>query len=226
VTGACDLVIKGHSNPVLALEGHTWPVHALAVCGTCGSRLASGSEDRSIKVWAMGGAGPWTYERTLLGHGSGVCSLAEWQGKLLSGSKDGTIRMWDVGTGVLDSTHSSFGEAFSLAVHGDRLFSASTRGTIRVWALGTWVALRTVEGLKQYPRCLALSGSQLVSGSCAYSYSSRGLQPEVRVWNLETLELQYTLPQPAGANVGALLAVAGGVWAGVGNDVVVWGRGA
>jgi hypothetical protein len=43
------------------------------------------------------------------------------------------------------------------------------------------------------------------------------------VWGLATLDLQHTLKQPAGAVISALLAVEGGVWAGVGRDVVVWG---
>ena len=213
VTGACDQV----------LEGHTRVVYALAVCG---SRLASGSCDQSIKVWAMGAAGPWTCERTLLGHTDSVRSLVGWQGKVLSGSQDMSIRVWNAETGVHDATLAGHaGTVYGLLVHGDRLFSASSDGTIRVWALGTWAALRTVEayqqGTGQYPWCLAVSGSQLVSGSNGY-----GAQGEMRVWGLATLDLQHTLQQPAGADVWALLAVEGEVWAGVGSDLVVWGRGA
>ena len=48
----------------------------------------------------------------------------------------------------------------------------------------------------------------------------------VRVWGLETLDLQHALPQPAGDNVCTILAADGEVWAGVGRDVVVLGRGA
>ncbi len=174
----------------------------------------------------MRAAGPWTCERTLLGHTGWVRSLAGWQGKVLSGSHD-SIRVWDVETGVLDATLIGHeGAVFGLAVHGDRLFSASDDGTIRVWALGTWGTLQTVEafgpGIKSYSRCLAVSGSQLVSGSKGFT----SLPQEVQVWGLETLELQHTLPLPTGEDVGALLATKGRVWAGVGNDVVVWGRGA
>ena len=65
-----------------------------------------------------------------------------------------------------------------------------------------------------------VSGLQLVSRSCGY-----GAQREVSVWGLATLDLQHTLPQPDnGAEVMTLLAVEGGVWAGVGRDVVVWGQ--
>ena len=146
---------------------------------------------------------------------------------MLSRSTDNSIRVLDAETGTLDTSligHESV--VLGLAVRGDRLFSASADGTIRVWALGTWAALQTVEasarGTKQYPVCLTVSGSQLVSGSAGYD----SLPQEVRVWGLETLELQHTLPQHAGEDVRALLATKGEVWAGVDNDVVVWGRGA
>lgn len=47
---------------------------------------------------------------------------------------------------------------------------------------------------------------------------------QVRVWDLATLALERTLPQPGGADVRYLLGCPGEVWAGVGEEVVVWGR--
>ncbi len=44
------------------------------------------------------------------------------------------------------------------------------------------------------------------------------------MWDLETLAAEQALEQPGGDEVRALLAVEGEVWAGVGRDVVVWGR--
>jgi hypothetical protein len=217
-TGACEQV----------LDGHTRRVWALAVCG---SRLVSGSEDKYIKVWAMGPGGPRACERTLLGHSDWVRSLAAWRGKVVSGSGDDSIRVWDVGTGALDATLAGHGGGVcALVVHGDRLASASRDGTIRVWEVGTWVALRTVAAYGgdagQYPRCLAVGGGLLFSGSCARA--GGGTRREVRVWRcaagggLEALECERALPQPAGDNVNAVAAVGGEVWAGVGRTVVVW----
>ncbi len=129
-----------------------------------------------------------------------------------------------MGTGAHDATLIGHDDAVvGLVAHRDRLFSASRDGTIRVWTQGTWAPLRTVEvyggetGL--YPSCLVVSGSQLVSGSAS------GLRPEVLVWGLETLELQHRLPQTFGTIVWALSSMESGVWAGVGNDVVVWRSG-
>jgi WD40 repeat protein len=227
VTGKCEQVIDSNSSSV----------YALAVCG---SRLACGSANRSVRVWAMVAGGAWSFEKTLLGHAGPVWSLAIWRGKVLSGSEDMSIRAWDAGSGAHDATLTGHDDAVcGLAVHGDRLFSASGDRTIRVWALGTWVALQTVEAWAcetgRYPRCLAVSGSKLVCGSCSIGSNgvklfngSGGSQGELRVWGLEALELQHTLPQPVslGANIRDLLAMEGGVWAGVGRDVVVWERGA
>ena len=89
--------------------------------------------------------------------------------------------------------------------------------------MGTWAGLRTVEacgqGTWQWPRCLAVSGSKLVSGSIG-----SGSQREVRVWGLEELELQHTLPQPAGSDVRARLVVDGEEGGGVGMEGVKRGR--
>jgi WD40 repeat protein len=213
-TGACDQALRGHAPAA---------VHALAVCGP---RLASGSADNSVKVWAMGADGRYACERTLRGHTGRVRSLAAWQGKVLSGSWDNSIRVWDAGTGAHDATLDGHGSTvYGLAVHGDRLFSASADGRVRVWALGTWAALRTVRvggrGAPQYPRCLAVSGSQLVGGM----HSIIGSQGGLRVWDLETLTVLHKLPQPPGAGVWALLGMEGAVWAGLGGDVAVWRHG-
>ncbi len=87
--------------------------------------------------------------------------------------------------------------------------------------------MRTVEAYGreelQYPRCLAVSGSKLISGS-ADRGDDEEQQFEVRVWDLGTLECEHTLLQPAGAMVCCLTAGCGLVWGGVGKEAVVWGR--
>ena len=209
-TGVRDRVLDGHTDDVLCL----------AVLGT---GLVSGSFDMSVKVWAMGAGASWACERTLVGHAGDVKTLATWQGKVLSGSSDKSVRVWDVETGAHDATLTGHeGSVCGLAVHGDRLFSASRDGTIRVWGLGTWAALRTVQacprGTGEFPWCLAVSGSHLISGSWIHGGQPGGLQ----VWSLETPERLYSLPQSTVVN--ALLAAHGRVWAGVERDVVLYGR--
>jgi hypothetical protein len=210
-TGACDQVLRGHGQNIMALA-------------VCGSRLASGALDGVVTVWVMRNAVPWAHERALLGHSGVVWSLAAWWDRaIVSGSADHSIRVWDAATGALKTILSGHeGAVSALAVHADWLVSASCDGTLRVWALGTWEALRTLaeaHGPGQYPRCLAVSGARLVSGSLAVD-----ARREVRVWKLATLEFEYSLQQPEGASIFALAAEEGCVWGGVGRAVVVWGR--
>ena len=205
--------------------GRTGRVRSLCVVG---SLLASGSDDNSIKVWAMGQGPEWPCERTpLTAHTSWVSSLAGWKGKLISGSGESTIRVWELETGVLDATLTGHrGPVYALLVHWERLFSASRDGSIRAWAVGTWAALASVQAYDveapgQWPRCLAASGSKLISGSGGYR---SGIQCEVRVWDVDSLTCEHTVRQPAGADVWCLAAAGGEVWGGVGAEVVVWGR--
>jgi hypothetical protein len=70
-----------------------------------------------------------------------------------------------------------------------------------------------------------VSGSKLICGSVDPEEVDKDQQYEVRVWDLETLECEHTLPQPGGSEVVCLAAVRGQVWGGVVREVVVWGRG-
>ena len=205
------------------LECHKDILYSLCVVG---SRLASGSADGTIKVWAMGPGPEWPCERTLTGHTSLVLSLAEWEGRLISGSYDSTVRIWDLETGGLDATLTGhIGAVYALLVRGERLFSASEDGSIRAWAAGTWAEVASVEAYDvgaagQHPACLAASGSKLVSGS----WGGPEAQCEVRVWDLDSLACEHTVRQPAGGGVWCLTAQGGEVWGGSGAAVVVWGR--
>ena len=142
-----------------------------------------------------------------------------WQDKVISGSFDDTIRVWGVSTGELETTLSIHTRTVTaLLVHGDFLFSASDDGTIQKWAAGAWGLLQTVEAADGAVWCLAVSGSNFVSGS--WDFSDHG--EKVQVWSLETLACEHTLPQRG--PVRPLMSVRGKVWGGVGKEVVVWGR--
>ena len=158
---------------LLELKGHARCINVLCVCGL---RLASGSDDRTIKVWSsvrVGAGLEWPCERTLEGHNDvGVDALAVWGDKLIIGSGDDTIRVWDLSTGGLDATLTGHGGTIlGLVVHQERLYSTFD-WTIRVWDAGTWTEARSVaesdadeDFEKLFLRCLVTSGSKLISGS-------------------------------------------------------------
>ena len=80
----------GHRIISTFYDGHGDVVEALAVLE--GGRLASGSMDRTIKIWELATR---TCVATLEGHEGGVWSLAELvDGRLASGSNDTTIKIW------------------------------------------------------------------------------------------------------------------------------------
>jgi len=154
-----------------------------------GRLLASGSEDKTVRVWD---AGQGRLLRTLEGHSGSVQSVA-WdpEGRLLaSGSTDRTVRVWDAGQGVLLRAlegHGSFVTSVAWDPEGRRLASGSDDQTVRVWDAAQGQMLRTLESHGGRVNSVAWDpeGRRLASGS---------LDETVRVWDaaqgqpLRTLE--------------------------------------
>ena len=82
------------------LQGHTSWVSSLAVVGGGAAQrlLASGSHDRSVRLWDVDAG---TCTAVLNGHTTAVNCLADLGGgRLLSGSDDGSLRVWNTATGA------------------------------------------------------------------------------------------------------------------------------
>jgi tricorn protease-like protein len=119
-----------------SLRGHTNEVVSLAISAD-GKTLASGSKDRTIRLWDL----PTGKERAVLrGHAACVDALAiAADGKTLaSGSKDGTITLWDLATG---KQRASFkGHEFddlSLAITADGRTLISGSDQVKTWDVDT-----------------------------------------------------------------------------------------
>ena len=98
--------------------------------------LASGSNDRTIKVWNIERG---ACEATLSGHTERVIALGVLpNGRLASGSADRTIKVWNIERGACEATlsgHTSY--VFSLAVLPNGMLVSGADGkTIKVWDLG------------------------------------------------------------------------------------------
>ena len=129
----CSLVT---GDEMARLEGHKEAVYSVAFCPTHGSKLASGGEDKTVRLWDVA-----TKQMTILdifGHTDRVwCVAFSPDGtRLASGSKDKTIRLWDVETErMVKLLEGPKGDVHfvSFSPDGQLLASSSFDDKIRIW---------------------------------------------------------------------------------------------
>lgn len=172
---------------VKTISAHSQPVWSTALSAN-GQILASGSQDNTIKVWALN-SGQILY--TLLGHQDTVRSLAiSADGRILaSGSGDSTIKLWNLQTGKLFGTlsgHSSPVWSVAIARDGQTLVSACEDGTINIWNIRTG-ALKTIEsGHSSRIFSVALSPDE-------QSLATGSKDKTIKIWQLSTGKLLRTI---------------------------------
>jgi WD40 repeat protein len=134
-----------------------------------GSRLASGSWDRTVKVWdAIQG----TEFRTLRGH-TAIAAASAFSpdgSRLASASWDQTVKLWDTRSGLAVATlRGHTGHAISVAYSPDglQIASAAEDQTIKVWDARSGLEVATLRGHSAAVNGIAFSpdGSRLASAS-------------------------------------------------------------
>ncbi|NCR02206.1 MAG: protein kinase [Microcystis aeruginosa L211-11] len=179
-----------HSFPDKTLTGHSDEVFSVAYSPD-GRYLASGSIDKTIKIWEVATGKEL---RTLTGHSGGVFLVAySPDGRYLaSGSSDKTIKIWEVATGKELHTLTVYSYLYGADVvyspDGRYLASRSDDKTIKIWEVATGKELRTLTGH---------SGpvlSVVYSPDGRYLASGGGLRDNtIKIWQVATGKVLRTL---------------------------------
>jgi uncharacterized protein with WD repeat len=134
-----------------------------------GSRLASASGDKTVKVWD---ARSGRETLTLRGHDGVVMSVAFSPdgSRLASASEDGTVKVWDARNGREALTlrgHAGFVMSVAFSPDGTRLASGSWDYTVKVWDARSGREALTLRGHDGFVFSVAFSpdGSRLASAS-------------------------------------------------------------
>ena len=165
------------------VAGHTGNVNSLAFKPNS-YLLASGSKDKTIRIWDVGHIDNLRLVRTLRGHTDWVNSVA-WSpdGRTLaSASSDGTVRLWNPNNGINFAVlrgHTERVECVAWSPDGRILASGSHDKTVRLWDPDTHGTLRVlreideVAGLAFHP-----NGQTLASG--------RNYTSSINLWDPNT----------------------------------------
>ncbi|XP_071509151.1 uncharacterized protein [Diadema antillarum] len=160
----------------LDVRGHQAKVLCVTFDGEY--RVASGSQDKTVKVWDIQTG---ACLQTLKGHQKGVWCLRFFTPHLLiSGSYDSNLKIWSLRKGSCARTLLGHdGAIWAMAQKKHYLASASQDRTVKLWDLHTCSLLHTLVGHGQAVFCVDIDneGTMVITGSADKS---------IRVWSIET----------------------------------------
>jgi WD40 repeat protein len=195
--------LKVGLQPFRILHGHSNRVFSVAFSPN-GQFLASGSADRTIKLW-----NPHTGKclNTLHGHGSWVWAIAfsPDSNLIVSASHDHTIKIWDVHSGECWQTlpgHPGSVLAIAFSPDGQTLFSSGYEKIVKQWDIQTGKCLNTWEADSNRVWAVAIStdGQYIATG---------GDEQTVKLWDIHTGTCQRIFPGHTGQIVCILFTADG-----------------
>jgi WD40 repeat protein len=153
-----------------------------------GTQLATGSTDRTARVWAVGTG----EEVARMPHDGGVLAVAFSPDgtRLATGSYDGTARVWAVGTGeeVARMPHDGGVLAVAFSPDGAWLATGSYDGTARLWEVESVEEAARMEHHSIMAMAFSPDGTRLATGG----------QAEARLWEAGTGEEVARMPHDGG----------------------------
>jgi len=124
----------------------------------------------------------------LIGHKSQINSLALFKTHhLISCSNDKTIKIWNINTNELVRSIDDENSVKSVAVLDHDMMASTSKNLIKIWDVVTGFSVKTLTDHEDKPvSCLTFisSNNLLVSGST---------DKTVKIWDLNTFELKFTL---------------------------------
>ncbi|XP_075618350.1 tRNA (34-2'-O)-methyltransferase regulator WDR6 [Balearica regulorum gibbericeps] len=212
------------ATPRRRLRGHRGAVLALCYAAPRGL-LASASEDRSVRLWAVGELGDGDGDGSCLlvcyGHGARVAAVALWGPRPVSAGEDGACLEWDGGGGLRRERRGHRGALRALALRpaGGCLATGGDDGGVRLWrprraAPDAALAAAAALGAPGRPRAVLLAGPRRVlalgesGGLAAYEAAAGRWVPVLPPAAGGPRGVLAAAPLPGGAE--ALCALAGG----------------
>jgi WD40 repeat protein len=187
-----------------------------------GQTIASGSRDRTVKLWRVDGS----LLATLEGHGDRVNSVTfSPNGRYLaSGSDDKTIKLWDTRQTKLVRTlsgragHDSYVTDVSFSPDGKTIASASWDNTVKLWPLEGGEPRTLLQGYSDSVESVSFSPNGEILASASWDTT-------VKLWSLNNGNLIKTLQGHTSGVLDVAFSPAGEMAiasAGADNHIIVW----
>ena len=187
--GDCFSTLKGHEGRVWALAFARQSDNNRIDSQSPNFLLASGSADRTIKLWDVKTG---QCLNTMRGHTSWVWAVAfssdnQW---LASSSYDKTTRIWQIPSGEclsILSDHTSSVNSVAFSPDNQWLATSSYDQTIKLWRTGSWECAQTLEGHTALVWYTVFSSDSKQLFSCSNDLTAKQ-------WDLETGQCLQTFP--------------------------------
>ncbi|CAE6507964.1 unnamed protein product [Rhizoctonia solani] len=171
-------VLKGPTPPtpiklksLTTTKAHDKDINALDVAPN-GRLAATGSQDKTAKVFEVGSSHDLAPTGTLKGHKRGVWSVrfSPVERVIATGSGDKTVKLWSLDDWTCLKTfegHTNSILRLSFLTHGTQIVSAGSDGLVKLWTIRTEECVATLDAHEDKVWALAMSVDErtMVSGA-------------------------------------------------------------